>query len=136
MVDVHRLCAELLTWQGVPWQHQGRSRAGVDCVGLALVALAEQGAAPSAPSNYHPSAAADLLLVHIAATPLLVERAGAIAAGDVLVFRIRHAAQHLAVALGPDRLIHAVRGAGVVAVTLSALWRARLVAHYGWVGVA
>ena len=33
--------AEIVTaargWIGVPWRHQGRSRAGVDCVGLVVV---------------------------------------------------------------------------------------------------
>jgi cell wall-associated NlpC family hydrolase len=30
-------------WIGVPWRHQGRSRAGVDCVGLIVVVCRELG---------------------------------------------------------------------------------------------
>lgn len=35
-----------LTWVDVPYHHQGRSRLGVDCVGLPLAVLAEAGALP------------------------------------------------------------------------------------------
>lgn len=31
---------ELRTWIGVPWRHQGRSRFGIDCIGLVTVAAA------------------------------------------------------------------------------------------------
>lgn len=34
-----RIVTEARGWLGVPWRHQGRSRGGVDCVGL-LVAVA------------------------------------------------------------------------------------------------
>ncbi len=33
------------TWIGVPWRHQGRSRAGVDCIGLGVVVGRELGLA-------------------------------------------------------------------------------------------
>ena len=32
------------TWVGVPFQHQGRARTGIDCVGLPIVVLQELGA--------------------------------------------------------------------------------------------
>ena len=126
MIDVPWLIQTLLQWERVPFHHQGRSREGVDCAGLALCALAEQDVQLEVPANYAPSAAAervDLLQRLDLAEP---------AVGDVLVFRIRREPQHLAIALGGGRMIHAVRGAGVVAVTISALWRERLVARYGW----
>ena len=31
------IVAEARTWLGVPWRHQGRSRAGVDCAGLVVL---------------------------------------------------------------------------------------------------
>ena len=43
------------SWVGVPFHHQGRSRAGVDCVGLPEAILREAGALPkgyAAPTNY------------------------------------------------------------------------------------
>lgn len=30
------IIAEARTWRGTPWRHQGRSRAGIDCVGLVV----------------------------------------------------------------------------------------------------
>ncbi|GIX11751.1 C40 family peptidase [Elioraea sp.] len=35
-VTPERIVAEARTWLGVPWRHQGRSRAGIDCVGLVV----------------------------------------------------------------------------------------------------
>lgn len=136
MVDAERLCADLLTWQGVPFRHQGRTRAGVDCVGLPLAALAAQGVVIDAPDNYAPSAAAALLLATLGQLGQLVPRLplNAPDAGDVLVLRIRREPQHLAIALGPDRMIHATQSAGVAAVTISPLWRERVAARYGWGG--
>lgn len=136
MVDAERLCTDLLTWQGVPFRHQGRSREGVDCVGLPLAALAAQGVVIDAPANYAPSAASMLLLDALGRIGQLVPRLplNAPEPGDVLVLRVRRAAQHLAIALGPDRMIHATQQAGVAAVTISALWRERVVARYGWGG--
>ena len=133
MIDIPWFIQTLLQWQGVPWHHQGRGHEGVDCVGLALCALAEQDVHIDVPANYAPSAAAALLLAAVGRVDLLQRLDLAEpAAGDVLVFRIRREPQHLAIALGGGRMIHAVRGAGVVAVTISALWRDRLVARYGW----
>lgn len=134
-MDVPRLLAEILTWQGVPWHHQGRTRAGVDCVGLIVAALAAQGVAAQVPANYHTSAVGALLTHQLDASPLLARREQPdIEAGDLLAFRIKHPAQHLAVALGEGRMIHATRPAGVCAVTISPHWRDRLVAVYGWAG--
>ena len=31
---------ELRTWINVPWRHQGRSRLGIDCIGLVTIAAA------------------------------------------------------------------------------------------------
>lgn len=34
-----KIVAEARTWIGVPWKHQGRTRIGIDCVGLLVVVL-------------------------------------------------------------------------------------------------
>jgi len=134
-MDIARFVATLQRWQGTPFHHQGRGPQGADCVGLVLAALGEQGIHVDAPADYAPGAAAVVLLAELQRferAGLIQQRSGPPEAGDVLVFRIRRDAQHLAIALGPDRMIHAVRGAGVVAVTISALWRVRLLERYGW----
>lgn len=134
-MDVPRFVVELLDWQGVRWHHQGRDGLGVDCVGLVLAGLAEQGIHVDAPADYHPSACAALLRAQVDGSGLVEPRAvtDEPEAGDLLVLRIRREAQHLGVALGDGRMIHATQPHGVAVVTMSALWRLRLVARYGWV---
>lgn len=39
-------------WLGVPWRHLGRSRAGVDCIGLVLLSAAACGLALEDPAPY------------------------------------------------------------------------------------
>lgn len=54
-MTVEELLASARTWIGVPFHHQGRSRAGVDCIGLPEAILREAGALPkryAAPTNY------------------------------------------------------------------------------------
>lgn len=133
-VDVDRLVASLLAWQGVPWHHQGRARTGVDCVGLGVAVLAEQGVHVQAPAAYAPGAGPALLLQGLDGLGLLQRAplADPLQPGDVLALRIRRDPQHLAIAVAPDRMVHATLGVGVCAVTLSPLWRARLVGRWTW----
>ncbi len=47
------IVAEARRWIGVRWRHQGRSRAGVDCIGLCLcVVEGATGAAFDVPATY------------------------------------------------------------------------------------
>jgi cell wall-associated NlpC family hydrolase len=50
VIDPAELITQARTWLGVPFRHQGRGRAGVDCAGF-LVALME--AAGELPRDYH-----------------------------------------------------------------------------------
>jgi cell wall-associated NlpC family hydrolase len=133
-VDAQRLAADARAWLGTPFAHQGRGRAGIDCAGLLLAALAAQGVHVAAPADYHPSAAAARLAAAVQASPLVEPRApdAEPEPGDLLLFRIRREPQHLGLAVGAGRMVHAAQPGGVAEVTLSALWRARIVARYGW----
>jgi cell wall-associated NlpC family hydrolase len=71
MIEPSALAHTLAQWIGVPYLHQGRSRHGVDCVGLVFCALREAGALrdrDSIPSAYVPRVGSDLLLREIEAT--------------------------------------------------------------------
>ena len=131
MIDVERLLAAMITWDGVPFAHQGRSRAGVDCLGVLLAALEEQGVIIDAPANYHWSSAGEILLAGIRASPLVERADPPVVRGDVLVFRVRRKPQHMAVALGEDRMFHVARQA--CCVTFSPLWQERLEFQFRWV---
>lgn len=131
MIDVPRFVAEVRAWEGVAARHQGRSRSGVDCAGLVLAGLAEQGVEVVAPANYHRTSMGRVLLATLASSPLLEPRDGAPQTGDLLVFRVWRETHHLAIALDADRMIHCTRD-GVRTVTIGPLWRHRLVQCYGW----
>lgn len=135
MIDAPRLATAAQSLDGVPFAHQGRSAQGMDCAGLVIASLAEQGVMVDAPANYSLTGAASILLGVLDASPLLTalpidEEPHA---GDVLAFRIRREVQHMGVALGDGRMMHSTARTGVVSVTLSPLWRYRLAARYGWI---
>jgi cell wall-associated NlpC family hydrolase len=133
-MDIDRFIQALRAQEGAPFHHQGRTAAGVDCAGLVLAALAEQGITLDVPADYARSAAGARLPAELERCALLRQRPAHefTQPGDLLLFSIRRQAQHLAVALEPGRMIHATPTQGVREVTLSPLWSARLVAQYGW----
>lgn len=47
MITAHDIVSEARTWVGVPFRHQGRTRRGVDCVGLVIVVAQELRVLPS-----------------------------------------------------------------------------------------
>ena len=47
MMTAADFVAEVRTWEGVKFRHQGRSRLGVDCIGLAVVTLKAKGYLPT-----------------------------------------------------------------------------------------
>lgn len=98
------------TWLGVPWRHQGRTRLGVDCVGLLVVVARDLAVPHHDPENYgrRPDGT---LLGHFRANcgpeiPLVSARAG-----DVVVFADRGHLCHAGIlADGPHgrTVIHSV----------------------------
>ncbi len=44
--------AEARSYKGVPWRHRGRSRRGIDCIGLVVLALAAGGFMMRDRTNY------------------------------------------------------------------------------------
>lgn len=52
-------------WDNIPWRHQGRSRLGVDCVGLFAAVAGEMGKPQVIPNNYHRDPDGKLLLAEL-----------------------------------------------------------------------
>ena len=117
---------------GTPYRHQA-SLAGVgcDCLGLLRgVWRVLYGSEPEAMPAYR----ADLRdplnagALREAAERLLVVETGALAAGQVVLFRLNRAAEpkHCGILIGPDRFIHAQERLGVVEANLTDGWRGRV----------
>lgn len=123
-------------WLGVRWAHQGRSRAGVDCVGLVImVARACRGSQFDVLD--YPRLASDERMLKTA-DAVLHRRPGvaALRPGDVVVMHY-HQQRHMGIVapyvFGGLSLIHAYAPARkVVETRLSDDLRQRVLAGYGW----
>ena len=121
-------------WLGTPYRHQGSRRGvGADCLGLLRgvwreVVGPEPFPVPPYGRDWAEADPADRLL---AAAEALFEPAGEIDTGTVLVFRWSPgaAAKHCGVAIGPERMIHAYSGRGVVENAIAPSWRRRVAAR-------
>jgi cell wall-associated NlpC family hydrolase len=112
------------SWVGVPWHHQGRSRAGVDCAGLPEAILREAGVLPDdyrVPANYGRLPVRDELLAVI---EHWCRRVAVPAAGTVLSIRWPKmpGPSHVAICTGVT-IIHAYRASsGVVEHSYRGRW--------------
>ena len=117
-------------WLGTPYQHQASCEgAGADCLGLVRgiwreVCGDEPAVVPAYTPDWSETAKDERLLVEMGRyfDPV----AGEAQVGDVLVFRMRAVAKHLAVASAQGKIIHAYSGRGVVETPLSAAWERRI----------
>src|SRR5574340_453141 len=88
------LVAEARTWLGVRWLHQGRSREGLDCVGLPIVCVQKLRGMVVALPDYH-RASTDDTMVQMCRQYLQPIALADIRPGDVIVLgfeRQRHMA--------------------------------------------
>ena len=117
-------------WIGTPYQHQASCEgAGVDCLGLVRgiwreVCGAEPAAVPAYTPDWSETAKDERLLDAMGAYFHPVS--GEAQVGDVLVFRLRSVAKHLAVVSVRGEIIHAYSGRGVVETPLSPAWERRI----------
>lgn len=128
--DVARLIGAARACLGTPFHHQGRRpHVGLDCIGLIVVALGAIGFQTRDRTDYARRPDGASLLAAIEAHG--GRKVETLQAGDILVFRYGGQPQHVALATGPDSLIHAFAPAGrVVETRLGGYWRRRLVAVY------
>jgi hypothetical protein len=83
-------------WLGVPWRHLGRSREGLDCIGLVLLAARECGIMADDPAPYAREPASHRLRAGLASALDEVPIAEA-RPGDVLVFNLGLYAGHIGI---------------------------------------
>jgi len=142
--DVVRVARSLI---GVPWMHQGSTRAGCDCAGAVRLVLIELGLMPANVAEW-PGAGPFLGYSRqpdsrsfTAACDTYLERADVMQPGRVVVMQFADHPQHIGV-LGDYpggllSLIHALQSAGrVVEHRLDRGWAARVTGVYKLPGVA
>lgn len=121
---------------GVPWRHLGRTPAGLDCIGLVLLAAAAAGVALEDPAPYAREPSSQRLrqgiAEHLDAVPL-----DAIAEGDLLVFNMGLYAGHLGLhgthpAYAAASVLHAYLPRRAVVEELLDPMRASLTGAYRW----
>jgi NlpC/P60 family putative phage cell wall peptidase len=126
MTQTETMIAAARECLGTPFHHQGRTPgAGLDCIGLLVVAARAAGRVVEDRTDYsrRPDGQSliDVLRAHGAA------EVSDIAAGDILLFRYDRQPQHVALATGPDNMIHSFAPArAVVETAIGDYWRRRL----------
>lgn len=144
MADGAKVVAAARGWIGTPYRHQATARgAGCDCLGLVRGVWRELfGAEPEAPPAYSldwSEPQGEERLWAAAARHLRTVPPGPVAAGDVVLFRMRagSVAKHLGIVSATGdapRFIHAYAPHGVVESPLSAPWARRIVARFEFPG--
>lgn len=142
--------AEAVSWEGVPWEHQGRGRNGVDCVGyLVCVARALELEVPDdrtygrSPSPRRLLLALDQACVRLSGgTPLDLapdpqdKIDEVLAPGRVVVFAYAHGQPQHAAILTDEGFVHAQDRQSlpkdVEARTWSPSWRRRMHSVWGY----
>jgi cell wall-associated NlpC family hydrolase len=131
-LDRLRLVSAARDWLGVPYQHEGRSRTGVDCYGLLIVVAQETGFPCPVESGYglrpsprHIRNRLDVYAVRI--------RFDEISTGDVLWLKYGAQPMHFAIVscTDPMRIIHSDSVAGkVVEHVLDERWQTMIRGAY------
>jgi cell wall-associated NlpC family hydrolase len=117
---------------GVPFQHQGRSMFGIDCIGLIVVVAHELGYTDDDATGYGRVPNGRRLMKGLekhldhSETPQM---------GDVLLFKFDRLPHHVAFYTG-DGLIHSYEAAKkVVEHRMDEYWQTRLIRAYSFRGV-
>lgn len=134
-----QIVTEARTWLGVRWEHQGRTRTGVDCAGLVIKTAHALGLTTFDTADYERQAKDETMLAlfseHLDAIDIIHAEPG-----DVVVMRFdnqRHAGILGEYIYGGLSLIHAYSmSRKVVEHRLDEVWQARIIGAFRFRGVA
>lgn len=117
---------------GTPFHHQGRAPgAGIDCIGLIVVALRAAGFTVHDRTDYGRRPDGRSLVAVLQAHGFAP--ADEICAGHILLFRYDRQPQHAALATSAESMIHSFAPAGkVVETTIGDYWKRRLTRVYSF----
>lgn len=127
-----QIVAAARKWTGTRYQHQGRSRAGIDCAGLIVRVAQDCGLPVMDMTGYAPTPDGKTLRAALDEQAL---RVVLYQPGDILLLRFEKDPQHLAIVTDKG-MIHSYAGARkVVEHRIDETWAARIVAAYSFRGV-
>ena len=134
---IDELIAEARTYLGVPWQHQGRSKKGVDCVGFILLSFKYVNVYVKEIRGYSRQPDGKKLKEIMDSQPNLLNVTGAdIKKGDILLLKIIKDPQHVALVTDGNTtklgMIHSYNGGSkkVIEHSLSDIWKKKIIAVY------
>lgn len=114
------------TYLGVPWHHAGRSRAGLDCIGLVVCSMKDCGIEVDDVLTYTLNDEFALLIEKATQHADVID-SKEMAPGDVIIFRSRLMYNHCGIYLGDNKFIHADRTVRVVNISrLDDAWSRRI----------
>ena len=118
---------------GVPFHHQGRSDAGVDCIGLVMVAANRAGQQIENVTGYPMVPRNGLFMRHLLQHCDAVD-ADSVMPGDICMFAFDSEPQHIAIVTNTSpeiRIIHSYAQVGAVVETgIGGIWQRRLRGFY------
>lgn len=121
---------------GVPFRHQGRTLAGLDCAGLVAYTCDQLGIDYEDREGYARRPSNGLIEAALDAQPFLERVTGHPQPGDVLLMRFTGEPQHLAIYAGPN-IIHSYETVGKVCEhILDQRWARRIVRIYRFKGLS
>lgn len=134
MANGNDIITEARKWLGVPFFHTGRSSTGVDCCGLVICVLREVFGFSYENRDYSPIMPNGYMRKELErwCDPVDDEPE----TGDVLLFNLAGAEQHVGFFAGEGKMLHAFQSANVVAEhEYTASWRSRCVQVYRFRGL-
>lgn len=122
------------SYVGVPFRHQGRTRDGLDCIGLIIRVAHDLGLSTADFRSYSREPNARVFFDNLARH--LTRKPGEPEPGDVLVFALPKYPCHIAIYTDLDTVIHALSKRGsVVEHALSDDWKQRIRSAWEMPGV-
>lgn len=110
-ISTQLICKQARSYTCTPYKHQGRTPgAGLDCIGLIVASYNAAGVAFDLPTDYSRVPRPALLLKNLARYCDIVP-VQEIAAGDILLLKLRKYPQHLALYVGEGRIVHSYQAA-------------------------
>jgi len=133
-MDGMRVVESARAWLGVPYHHQGRSKTGVDCIGLLIKVAHDLNLSDYDYTAYKETPDGKTLMLEASRMLSRIPASKAIP-GDLYVMRFRQDPQHFAIKTDTG-IIHALRGSGKVIETgIGEKWKSRIVAAFRFKGV-